>query len=272
MNNLGLVGLLSLGLCIGVDAQSKNNLKNNDIFNIPKVPSFYREYEADVPFPLSSDGKIYWQSRNYLVDKDMIREIRGECDLNVKFLFLGVEKIYVGFITRMNEHKKTIETIIYNNGPDVPRLSSHDSLIAKQEHVDISRVKEISHEFADYKSKFLVNMEDLSVTTIKNNAVSFQEAYFLVPKETGTDTTMTVRYAGKDYLINTFDRKEDSENFIYIDLTIPDPDNPGERKNIVDRINWLKIFYDTEKVPYKLVADIKSPLGSAEIEAVYERK
>ena len=271
MSKLGLVGLLSLELCMSASAQNKNTL-NNNILTLPKVPSFYREYEADVPFPLSSNGKIYWQSRSYLVDKEMIREIHGECNLNVKFLFVGVEKIYVGFITRMNERKKTIETIIYNNGPNIPKLSAYDSMLAKQEHIDISKVKEISHEFADYKAKFLVDMENLLVTPIKNNAVSFQEAYFLMPKDIGKDTTMTVRYAGKEYFINTFNRKKDDENFIYIDLTVPDPDDPGERKNIVNRINWLKIFYDTEKIPYKLIANIKSPLGSAEIEAVYEGK
>lgn len=278
IKELGIAALLSLGIISGLNAQynDKTAVNNNKYVSnkaneiiMPHIHSFYRRFEADMPFPLTSSGNIYWKSTSYLSNEKRIREIRGECSIDIKLLLLSLQNIYVGFITRINNDDKTIETIIYNNDIENPDLNHHDSLIAKQEGIDLNKVKDIRHEFADYRNSVLVDMETLKNYPIENNAVNFQEGYFLIPKQPGKDTIMTIRYKSKNYPVRTKIMSEDDDNYVHVDLTMHDFNDPNTKKNIVDKMNWLKIYFDRSFMPYKVIAEIHTLVGDKEVEAEY---
>jgi hypothetical protein len=277
IKQLGRAALLSFAVYSGINAQSMplDNKRdtNTSIMNFPKVPKFNREYDPSVSMIfVGCEGPVSWKSKKYLSkEHHNITEIRGHVDIDVNILSIGLEKIYVGFITRMDEQNKTIETIIYNNGPDTSKITAYDKELALKEDVDLTNATSMSHEWADYKNNYLEDLE-FKIKKPLDNAVGFQEGYFLIPKRLWADTTMNIHYKSEIVQITTHTREEDGRKYISADITKPDPQHPGQRKNVIEKINSLTIVLDEYDLPIKIVAEMKGPLGIlVDAEAEYKK-
>lgn len=72
--------------------------------------------------------------------------------------------------------------------------------------------------------------------------------------------TFKVHIKGKEYDIPVKDSVDnDGKPFLFVDLQVNDPKNPEEKINILEQINWLKI-YNNRIVPYKVVAEVNVDL------------
>jgi hypothetical protein len=263
LKKLALTSLVLLALKGGY-AQT-NSLQNV----LPKVPDFYREYSPSISnWFIDANGKISWNSKHYMKNNDYIREIRGYCNLDVSFLLIGVEKVYVGFISRLNMNKNILETIVYNNGSNDRSISQYDSLLAITENIDLNSAKEIYHEIINYNSREVTNMETSETDTLLDNAMSFQEAYFKVPKD--RNSSVNVRFRGKTRTFQTEMKSDDGEKYIFIDLTMLDPEHPGKKINVVDRVTNLKLYSDDKGIPWKVIARVKTPIGETNVKAEYD--
>jgi hypothetical protein len=224
---------------------------------LPVIPVFDAQYDASISL-VGTEEDISWKSRYYKKDGDYIGEVKGFCNLDISFLFLGVKKVHVGFITRMNYTQNTIETITYNNGAENEdgtdkKLNEYEKKIAKQESIDTLLVNDISLEFFDYNLGKLVDVENDAV--ISANSYGLQESYFIVKeiidKKNAIKDYIPVHLKGKEYLIPVETKKDDEEKYINVNLI-----NPNTGESILDQINWLRIYYNKNDLPYKVIAEV----------------
>lgn len=259
---LALTSLVLLALK-GGHAQSADISRRE---TLPVVPEFDVNYDAEMSL-VNTKADIHWKSRHYRKNDEYIGEIKGFCNLDIKILFWGVKKVYVGFTTRINYKKNTIETITYNNGAD-KELNDYEKDIARQESIDTLLADDISLEFADYNSGKLVDVETHRV--MDTESYGLQETYFISTRKVngerkGIDTTFNIHMKGKEYSIPVTDSTENGEKFLYVDLRVNDPDNPENKINMLDQINWLKIYYNNSAVPYKVIGEVVVDAGLFDI-------
>jgi len=267
------IGLAAITLLMYTNINAQSLKPRASDMNFPKIPRFFRQYDTSIDkFLVSAKGDVNWKSDSLKLKNESITQIRGHCDLNVKFAFIGIEKIYVGFISKINKSEKTIETIVYSNGHDEKNFSSADSSIASLYNIDLSKASDIEHILADYQTDTLIDLETGDKRLIQNNAVGFQEGYFMASTITGKDTVISINYNNKIYSVPIIKRIEDESKTIFIDMTYPNPDDPEERLSIIDKMRYLKIFIDSEGLPYKVDAGMNGPLGmNVEAEATIKK-
>lgn len=261
LKKLALTSLVLLALKGGY-AQSVDSKDKT----LPVIPDFDVRYDAEMSL-VSTKGDVHWKSRHYRKNDEYIGEIKGFCNLDISILFWGVKKVYVGFTTRINYSRNTIETITYNNGAD-KELNNYERNIAIQESIDTLFVDDISLEFADYNSGKLVDVE--KDTVIDTESYGLQETYFISTRKVngerrGIDTTFNVHLKGKEYSIPVVDSAENGKKFLYVDLRVTDPNDPKNKINMLDQINWLKIYYNNSPVPYKVVGEVVVDVGLFDI-------
>jgi hypothetical protein len=270
---------LALLSAIAINAYAQKGIKREQAFNIPPIQDFSVEYDHTVhAFLTGSEGPITWQSRTYATegkDPAVSTEIRGHIDVDVDFAgFVGVDKIYAGFVTTIDRKNQTIESIVYSNGKDESNLSQYDKALAVRQNIDTAKADDISHWIIDYKKRHITNLEKASDTsyhalpdTLTDIAVGFQEGYFLLPKTIGSDTTMNIYYEKLFPIQSQVREDDDGKPMIYLDLTLPDPENPGERKNIMSKLKYLKIYTSRDGLPETIFAGSNTMFGLVEVEA-----
>ena len=259
LKKIGLAAITFL-MYANINAQSHKPMTTGIKF--PKIPEFFRQYDTSIDkFLVSAKGDVHWKADSLLLGNNKITQIRGHCDLKVKFAFIGIEKVYVGFISKINNSEKTIETIVYSNGRDEKNFSSADSSIASIYNIDLSKASDIEHTLANYQTDTLIDLETGDKRLIQNNAVGFQEGYFIASTITGNDTVVSINYDNKIYSVPIIKRIEDDLKTIFIDMTYKNPDDPEERLSIIDKMRYLKIFIDSKGLPYKVDAGMNGPLG-----------
>lgn len=237
---------------------------------LPVIPIFDVRYDPSMVIA-SASGEVTWMSRYYKKDGDYIGEIKGEANIEAS-LWPFNTNVYVGFITRINYTKNTIETITYNNGSDYDGtdregeekvLSEFERRIARRESIDTLLANDVSIEFSDYTLGTLKDLENNNV--INSDSYGLQESYFSVKRKLNGTTgrfeqTFKVHIKGKEYDIPAKDSVDNrGKPFLFVDLQVNDPKKLGEKINILEQINWLKI-YDNGTVPYKVIAEVNVDL------------
>ncbi len=258
LKKLGLTALMLFALKGGY-AQSVDSSNET----LPLIPVFDVKYDPSMSI-VNADGEVSWKGRYYKKDGDYIGEIKGVAKIDVSLFLLGIKKVYVGFTTRINYTKNTIETITYNNGSDddgeKKELNDYEMDIARKESIDTLLANDVSLEFVDYNSGKLVDSEAKKV--INSNSYGLQESYFFVRSKTDGkkkfNETFKVHIKGKEYDIPVRDSvNQDGEKFLFVDLQLDDPKNPGEKINILEQIDWLQL-YNNHIVPYKVIAKVNT--------------
>ena len=259
---LALTSLILLALK-GTYGQSAVDSSKDE--TLPVIPIFEVKYTPSMTI-LGADGEVNWKSRYYKKDGNYIGEIKGEANIDVGFWPIST-KVYVGFKTIINYTKNTIETITYNNGSDNDGeekiLSEFEKKIARRESIDTRVANDVALEFSDYKSGKLVDLENSKV--IDSDSYGLQESYFAVRKKTddkkGFKEKFKVHLKGKEYDIPVKDSvDEKGRRFLFVDLRVDDPANPGKKSSILEQINWLKI-YNNGAVPYRVIAQVNTPIA-----------
>ncbi len=264
LKKLGLTALALLALKGGY-AQSITPSEKK----LPVIPVFEVKYDPSMSV-VGANGEVSWKSRHYKKESDYIGEIRGYANIDVGFWPFRT-KVYVGFITRINYNKNTIETITYNNGAKdsviengqkIEKdkvLTDYEKRIARRESIDTLLANDVSAEFSNYISGKLVDMETHKVAD--SDSYGLQESYFFATTKTdgkrhGVNDTFKVHLKGKEYSIPVRDSADVDGKFLYVDLQVDDPKTPGKKMNVLEQINWLKIYYDNATVPKRVVAEV----------------
>ncbi len=254
LKRLGIAAITLLAYA-GLHAQASVPEKD---FPLPKVPSFHREYKAGVSIPLvSTPGDIYWQARSYVEGGDSLTEIRGNCDLDAKLGPVHVTNIYLGLITTIDKSRNTIETIIYSGEADSAHFSPGDSALARKYRIDLSKATGITRTLADYNTDTLIDLDTKKKIAL-DGSIGLQEAYFIV--RNGGSTVLPIHCNGKIYMLPVVAGMEDGRKTLCIDMTYPDPDDPGRRVPIIKKFYSLKIYEDGSGLPVEVKAQIRAPI------------
>lgn len=264
LKKLGLTALMLLALKGGY-AQSVTSSEKT----LPVIPVFEVKYDPSMSV-VGANGEVNWKSRHYKKDGDYIGEINGQANIDVGFWPFKT-KVYVGFVTRINYNNNTIETITYNNGAKDSviehgekiekdkELTDYERRIARRESIDTLLANDVSAEFSNYISGKLVDMENNKV--IDSDSYGLQESYFLATKKingerSGVNDTFKVHLKGREYDIPVEDSVDNDGRFLYVNLQVNDPKNPEKKINVLEQINWLKIYYTNGVIPKRVIAEV----------------
>jgi hypothetical protein len=233
---------------------SPNSIDNINNSNVDDVPGFKRNYVADTKIPfVKAEGPIIWMSRYNDSEAKQTTEFRGYLNVSVKIASIEQARLILGVITK--KYDNSIESIIYTNNATEEKLSKHDWMIAKREHINMSDVTSLWTEKYDLLDSTITNLETGQKQEM-GDAKEFQNLYFNIPKNQNLDTLINVHFKGHNYPINVKIRKG-VESYIEADLTYPDPKNPSKRKELIDGIMNIRVYTDNQGLPYKIIASAR---------------
>jgi hypothetical protein len=230
------------------------------------IPEFRRDFLADTKIAIASaNGPIQWSGRTYKAHNSPVKtiyEIRGYINVPIKVFGIGSRKsvFHLGAITRIDG--ETIESIIYVNNRTDETLTEYDRMIAKKEGINLEGISSLWHE--KYTPTTITNLETGEVRQ-RNGAAEFQTIYFNLP-EGNLDTLVNVNFCGDTYPINITVKG----NVLSADLTIPDPEKPGERKKLQKPLFSISAHKDEYGLPDKMVAGAEVLGITFHPEATYE--
>lgn len=216
-----------------------------------KIPEFQRSFAINTKVEpiVTVNGPVSWSGKTYTVHNSPAREIyelRGYANMSIRvFGFIGVQRFHLGAITRIDGDN--IESIIYVNNRTGETLSEYDKALARKEGIDIEGICSLWHE--KYTPTSIINLET-GEERARNGATEFQTIYFNMPQG---DTLINVHFCGDDYPINISRRGD----VIEADLTIPDPENPGERKKLQRPLFKISAHADRYGLPERMVAGVE---------------